>query len=69
LAKNWYPIIDKEKCTQCHQCVDFCPHGVFTIDDDGYPKVINPEACVEFCRGCSKICDSEAISYFEGGKK
>jgi len=69
LAKNWYPIIDKEKCTQCHQCVDFCSHGVYSIDDEGYPDVINPEACVEFCRGCSKICDSEAISYFTGGKK
>lgn len=69
MAKNWYPVIDKEKCIQCHQCVDFCPHGVYSIDDEGYPDVINPDACVEFCRGCSKICDSEAISYFEGGKK
>jgi NAD-dependent dihydropyrimidine dehydrogenase PreA subunit len=26
--------------------------------------VVNPDNCVEFCRGCQKICDHEAITYF-----
>jgi len=64
LAKNWYPIISKDKCIQDHECVNFCPHDVYTIDDEGYPKVVNPDNCVEFCKGCSKICPSEAITYF-----
>ncbi|MBZ4656533.1 MAG: 4Fe-4S ferredoxin iron-sulfur binding protein, partial [Thermoanaerobacter sp.] len=43
VAKNWYPIIDKDKCIQCYQCVNFCPHDVYTIGDDGYPDVVNPD--------------------------
>ena len=40
VAKNWYPIIDKDKCIQCYQCVNFCPHDVYTIGDDGYPCLL-----------------------------
>lgn len=64
LAKNWYPMIDKEKCVQCHQCVNFCPHEVYKVGEDDYPEVVNPVNCVEFCRGCSKVCEVEAISYY-----
>jgi len=64
LAKNWYPIIDKEKCIQCYQCVNFCSHDVYEVGQDGYPNVKNPDNCVEFCRGCQKICPNEAIKYF-----
>lgn len=60
MAANWYPIIDASKCTHCNSCVDFCAHGVY----EPGPEVVNPNACVEFCRGCSKICPSEAISYY-----
>jgi NAD-dependent dihydropyrimidine dehydrogenase PreA subunit len=31
---------------------------------DLYPRVVNPDGCVEFCRGCAKICPSDAITYF-----
>ncbi len=64
MAANWYPIIDKDKCLKCYQCVNFCPHGVYNIGADAFPEVVNPGNCVEFCRGCSKICDNDAISYF-----
>ncbi|MFN2340027.1 MAG: ferredoxin family protein [Halanaerobium sp.] len=64
MAENWYPIIDKEKCIKCHNCIDFCPHGVFEVDDEGYPEVVNPLNCVEFCRGCLNACDEGAISYY-----
>jgi NAD-dependent dihydropyrimidine dehydrogenase PreA subunit len=43
--------------------VDFCPHGVLE-KGDSYPKVVNPDRCVEFCLGCAKICDFKAITYF-----
>jgi len=70
MAKNWYPVIDRTKCLRCHECVNFCSHRVYAVDKAGYPEVVKPEACVEFCLGCSKICDSKAISYFgEGGNK
>ena len=62
MAKNWFPIIDEEKCIGCMTCVNFCPHGVFE-EVDGKPKVANPDRCVEFCRGCQKICDVRAIAF------
>lgn len=64
MAKNWYPIINEDLCSQCHTCTDFCAHEVYIVGDDGYPKVVNPDNCVEFCRGCAKICPSDAITYF-----
>ncbi len=69
MAENWYPEIDFDKCEKCHDCVEFCPHGVFAKDDDDYPDVVNPVNCVEFCRGCAKICDAEAITYFGDEEK
>jgi len=64
MAKNWYPIIKEDQCIGCGTCVDFCQHGVYMMDDGGKPQVVNPDNCVEFCRGCSKICPAEAIIYF-----
>lgn len=64
MAEKWYPIIDKKKCIKCHNCIDFCPHEVFEVDDEGYPEVVNFLDCVEFCRGCLNACDEDAISYY-----
>ncbi len=64
MSKNWYPIIDYEKCTSCLSCISFCHHGVF-VEREGRPVVVSPEKCIEFCRGCQRgACDSGAISYF-----
>ncbi len=63
MAERWHPIISREKCIECGACVDFCPHGVFELDEEGRPVVVAPEECVEFCRGCQKVCPEEAISY------
>ncbi len=62
VAKQWYPVIDYDKCVECLSCVDFCPHDVYEANDDK-PKVVRPENCVEFCRACQKLCDAGAISY------
>lgn len=63
MAKGWFPSIDMQVCENCGDCIDFCTHGVFGAGVD-HPTVINPDRCVEFCRGCSKICPNEAIHYF-----
>lgn len=63
MAKDWYPVIDYGKCVGCLSCVEFCPHEVFWVLD-GKPDVKNPEGCVEFCRGCQKICEYGAIRYY-----
>ncbi|PLV56203.1 ATP-binding protein [Thermotoga sp. SG1] len=62
MAKNWYPVIDYDRCTGCLTCANFCPHGVYAVKD-GKPLVANPDECVEFCRGCQKICPVGAINY------
>jgi len=63
MTTNWYPIIDEELCINCNTCVDFCNPRVFEEGED-FPQVVRPENCVEFCRGCAKICPEQAISYF-----
>lgn len=63
MAANWYPIIDEALCINCNTCIDFCPHDVYAEGEE-FPIVIHPENCVEFCRGCSKICPEKAITYF-----
>lgn len=63
MAQNWYPIINEDLCANCNTCVDFCPNGVYAAGDF-YPMVVKPENCVEFCRGCSKVCPNDAITYF-----
>lgn len=64
MAKNWYPVIDYGKCIGCLQCLNFCPHGVFEKGPGDRPKVTRPDNCVEFCKGCGRLCDQKAISYF-----
>ncbi len=38
---SWYPVIDRERCTHCGQCADFCLFGVFEKSDT-HVKVTNP---------------------------
>lgn len=62
MSNSWYPVIDREKCTECNACVDFCSHGVFAIKS-GRPVVVNPENCVQGCKGCQPVCTQGAISH------
>ena len=63
MTKNWYPLIDYKKCSQCLTCVKFCKHDVY-VTEGGKPKIIKPENCVEFCHGCGNMCPEKAIKYF-----
>lgn len=63
MAKNWYPIINQAACINCETCVNFCPRKVYEAGIQ-YPEVVQPDACVEFCRGCAKICPTGAITFF-----
>jgi len=69
MSATWYPIIDKEKCTGCFKCVEFCPHDVLA-KGDGVAVVVKPDDCVTFCKGCAKAaCEFDAISFFGDKKK
>lgn len=63
MARDWYPVIDYEKCTGCLTCLNFCPHGVYDLGPDGKPRVSHPENCIELCHSCARICPNNAISF------
>lgn len=44
------PIIDAERCSRCGLCHTYCPDGVISIDQDGYPTID-----YKHCKGCM-IC-------------
>ena len=58
----WYPVIDKERCTECGKCMDFCLFGVYTLES-GHVKVVKPENCKNNCPACARICPSRAIIF------
>lgn len=64
MSKNWYPIINYDKCIGCMACIKKCKRGVYQIGSNAKPKVINPDNCVEGCHGCGNICPTNAITYF-----
>lgn len=64
MSKNWYPVINYEKCIECGNCVDMCPHGVYNKEKSPRPVVIYTEGCIEGCHGCGSNCPAEAIEYF-----
>ncbi|HPT14605.1 MAG TPA: 4Fe-4S binding protein [Bacteroidales bacterium] len=62
---DWKPAIDYGKCNFCMECVKFCPHKVFEVNENDEIRLIvrNPNNCVVFCRACSKTCGPDAITF------
>ena len=58
----WHPVIDKERCTECGKCHDFCLFGVYTFRE-GTVKVTNPQNCKNNCPACARVCPSKAIIF------
>ena len=63
------PVIDREKCTGCGDCLFQCGAYVFEFDAPSYrAKVKRGADCVE-CFICEKMCPVNAITvYFRGLK-
>ncbi|MDR3246332.1 MAG: 4Fe-4S binding protein, partial [Prevotellaceae bacterium] len=51
----WYPVIDKERCTGCGKCHDFCLFGVYSMED-GAVRVSRPTQCKINCPACARTC-------------
>jgi len=64
MSKQWYPVINYEKCTECGACVEKCSHGVYRKEAAPRPVVVYPEGCIQGCTGCGSLCPSGAIEYF-----
>ncbi len=57
----WFPVIDRDRCTNCGKCVDFCMFGVY--NSDGLVEVAVPENCKTDCPACARICPETAIIF------
>ena len=63
------PVVNKEECISCGNCVDLCP-DVFNWDEDGKAQVIDSHGCGGKCPSCEEAADScptNAISLQEDG--
>lgn len=47
------PVIDRDRCTRCNFCWEFCPDDAFDFDAEGFPVVK-----LLYCKGCG-ICATE----------
>ena len=63
LADRWYPVVDRSRCVNCKQCLQFCLFGVYALDDDGKVFVRDPDNCKPGCPACSRICPRGAIMF------
>ena len=51
-------ICEKNKCTGCYACVNACPWGCISMQEDMYGElhpIVNEEEC-RHCNKCEKIC-------------
>lgn len=47
--RTFKPILDKDKCINCENCIMFCPEGIINKDHD---------IDYDYCKGCG-ICQNE----------
>jgi 2-oxoglutarate ferredoxin oxidoreductase subunit delta len=47
-------------CKGCGLCVEFCPTGVLSLNEDSHPVVVHAEKCTA-CHWCDTHCPDLAI--------
>ncbi len=53
------PVIEKQKCVVCAECVDICPTDALGLQE-GEIVFLHPHKCT-FCTLCEQICSYGAI--------
>jgi len=59
----WFPVLDRQRCTDCKQCLNFCLFDVYAVDDAGHVRVRNPANCKNECPACARVCPEAAIIF------
>jgi NAD-dependent dihydropyrimidine dehydrogenase PreA subunit len=60
----WFPTLDRERCTACGKCVDFCLFGVYKRDQETKKvEVCAPQNCKTNCPACARMCPATAIIF------
>jgi hypothetical protein len=62
---RWYPVIDRDRCTGCCECMNFCLFGVYSLEGAGDVTVELPNMCRPGCPACARVCPSKAIIFPE----
>jgi NAD-dependent dihydropyrimidine dehydrogenase PreA subunit len=62
-STRWYPVIDRGRCVNCLECLNFCLFGVFGLDATETIIVEQPDACRPGCPACARICPAGAIMF------
>lgn len=58
------PIVDKEKCIGCSQCVPFCPEASIILKKYKEDQKDKADIDYDFCKGCgvcAQVCPVKAI--------
>lgn len=55
------PVVEKESCTLCGQCVQRCPSSAVVLDRNMREIGFNLDECI-FCSLCAQICPAGAIT-------
>lgn len=58
----WFPVIDKNRCSECGECHDFCLFGVYEYEK-GKVKVSQPRNCKNNCPACARVCPQKAVIF------
>jgi nitroreductase/NAD-dependent dihydropyrimidine dehydrogenase PreA subunit len=54
------PLIDRERCISCGECVADCPASVFTMEE--HPVASGVDRCIG-CQHCLAVCPTAAVSF------
>jgi NAD-dependent dihydropyrimidine dehydrogenase PreA subunit len=65
--KRWFPVLDRDRCTSCGLCHEFCLFGVYERGGEEGPgesvSVAQPDRCKPGCPACARLCPSGAILF------